>query len=378
MTRELKLALIVGFALVLVVTVLVSDHLSRARKAQLAPPASDAARLAVTPEAPIKPDAEPPVRMLPATEDALPVPPQREPMIAQGSAPSTPGPAPVKINQGTAAPGDNRLSIKQDDPDFELLQTLRQKGLDIVMRDGERVIVPLIETRSEPIPGSPPGSPKTDDSAAKLRETLRDSLRESGSNSTTPSSPSSGAQPDTRKADNTNSRTSPAPTTPTAGERSHNVAAGESLAAISKRYYGSESQWRRLAAFNKLPDNGAVRQGARLRIPTVEVLTGRTTPASQPTVQPSNRTAPTRVEDAMRNTRTASAKQPETKPTAKTETKPKTDRPREYVVARGDTLGSIAQRLLGSSRRAEELVALNQLDDEDSVVIGTRLRLPSN
>ena len=31
MTRELKLALIVGFSLVLVVTVLISDHLSQAR-----------------------------------------------------------------------------------------------------------------------------------------------------------------------------------------------------------------------------------------------------------------------------------------------------------------------------------------------------------
>ena len=36
MTRELKLALIVGFALVLVVTVLISDHLSHARQTELA------------------------------------------------------------------------------------------------------------------------------------------------------------------------------------------------------------------------------------------------------------------------------------------------------------------------------------------------------
>ncbi len=35
-TRELKLALIVGFALVLVVTVLISDHLSHARQTELA------------------------------------------------------------------------------------------------------------------------------------------------------------------------------------------------------------------------------------------------------------------------------------------------------------------------------------------------------
>lgn len=36
MTRELKLALIVGFSLVLVVTVLISDHMSKARHVQLA------------------------------------------------------------------------------------------------------------------------------------------------------------------------------------------------------------------------------------------------------------------------------------------------------------------------------------------------------
>jgi nucleoid-associated protein YgaU len=373
-TRELKLALIVGFALVLVVTVLVSDHLSRARKAQLAPPASDPSRLAVTPDAPIKPDAEPPVRMLPATGEALPVPPEREPMIARSATPAVP--APVSISQGTAPqPEDNRLAIKQGDPDFELLQTLRQKGLDIVMRGGERVIVPLVETRSEPIPGGA-NRDEPADAAAKLRETLRDSLRETGAKDS--GAAGGGDKPEIRNANNSPRTPSPAPTTPTAGERSHNVASGESLAAISKRYYGSESHWRRLAAFNKLPDNGAVRQGARLRIPTVEVLTGR---GAQPTVQPSSRPAPLRVEDAGRDTRTASAKpdvKPEAKPTTKTETRPKPDRPREYVVARGDTLGSIAQRLLGSSRRAEELVALNKLDDEDSVVIGTRLRLPSN
>jgi len=40
-TRELKLALIVGFSLVLIVTVLVSDHLSKARHQALAAPNSD-------------------------------------------------------------------------------------------------------------------------------------------------------------------------------------------------------------------------------------------------------------------------------------------------------------------------------------------------
>ena len=40
-TRELKLALIVGFSLVLVVTILVSDYFSKARRVSLATPAGD-------------------------------------------------------------------------------------------------------------------------------------------------------------------------------------------------------------------------------------------------------------------------------------------------------------------------------------------------
>jgi len=53
-TRELKLALIVGFALVLTVAILVSDHLSKARTANLATIGGTTKVVAKVPDSPIR------------------------------------------------------------------------------------------------------------------------------------------------------------------------------------------------------------------------------------------------------------------------------------------------------------------------------------
>ena len=51
---------------------------------------------------------------------------------------------------------------------------------------------------------------------------------------------------------------------------------------------------------------------------------------------------------------------------------------RTYTVRDGDTLGEIAQRLLGSSKRWPEIVKLNGIDDPDVVPVGTMLKLPAS
>lgn len=50
--------------------------------------------------------------------------------------------------------------------------------------------------------------------------------------------------------------------------------------------------------------------------------------------------------------------------------------PRTYIVARGDTLGHIAQRELGSARAWQRIAELNPSIDPDALRPGTALRLP--
>jgi len=56
---------------------------------------------------------------------------------------------------------------------------------------------------------------------------------------------------------------------PTGGGREHEVRAGETLYAISRRYYGTGSDWTKIAEANRdrVPSPQALPIGARLRIP---------------------------------------------------------------------------------------------------------------
>ena len=50
---------------------------------------------------------------------------------------------------------------------------------------------------------------------------------------------------------------------------------------------------------------------------------------------------------------------------------------RSYTVQRGDTLGQIATRELGSSKRMSEIVALNKGLDPNHLLVGRTLVLPA-
>ncbi len=56
---------------------------------------------------------------------------------------------------------------------------------------------------------------------------------------------------------------------PTPTVRTHVVQPGQTLSHIAQQYYGSATQWRKIAEANKtvLPDPDRVRAGMRLRIP---------------------------------------------------------------------------------------------------------------
>ncbi len=122
MTRELKLALIVGFSLVLVVTVLISDHLSKARQVHLAEVS----------------DQQPALVSAPTLETAPAIPPPSEPRPSPRLAfdpprESSPAALHTEIVQSRTG-GVFTAPSGAGDPDRQLAEHIRQHGGEIVER----------------------------------------------------------------------------------------------------------------------------------------------------------------------------------------------------------------------------------------------------
>lgn len=336
MTRELKLALIVGFAIVLTVAILVSDHLSKARQASLADVgAVNATRVsAKLPDEPIRsPDELLPATLQPAmsvTEPALSrrddaaaatqamLPPSRELQAA------TAEPAPVVIGLGTAAMQTTLLEPVSEDAPY-----------------ARRELVP-----NTPVNGAVLNQ-ATSDAVAKHSPITEPLLARSEEKRTEPA-----RQP---------SLTKPAPLPIGPNDRTHTIAENESLYAIAKRYYGSGNLWQQLAAANagRVSENGAARTGTKIVIPPKDVLLGKA-----------------EAKSAARS-ETRSATRPEPKTVGATTAKPAATKARTYTVKPGDSLGRIAARELGSSKRLGEIAALNKMDPDDDLLAGAILKLPA-
>lgn len=124
--------------------------------------------------------------------------------------------------------------------------------------------------------------------------------------------------------------------------RTHTVVEGDSLYALARRYLGDGNRWRDIQKNNNdLLDGGdQIAVGMELRIDRVQRTRATAKPAA----------APKRSE-----------------PTAE----------RSYVVLPGDALSRVASKLLGSSKRMDEIVALNGLKDADDIKAGQTLRIPA-
>ncbi len=137
----------------------------------------------------------------------------------------------------------------------------------------------------------------------------------------------------------------PAPAAPTAGPalRVHEVRPGESLSSICQRYYGDQRFIEKLAAYNNIDDPDNIWGGVRLKVPPLEVLAPGT--PGKPAKAPAK----------------AGAK------------------PARYEVQDGDTLCSIAQRLLQSRSRWKQLYEVNRevISDPDKLQPGSVLRIPA-
>lgn len=297
MTREHKLALILGFALVMVVGVLVSDHISGSQRG---------VATAQTMDDPIR-----------AIETEL------GPGLGQAA----------RRPQDRALPGlsvpepeDDRVQIAAHTPGIieELMDGVRNglegwhqnptppaAKLDTPTSTERETQIPLPQTgqvgeikMGEPIERSPIGSGRPQGARVQL----------------------------------------------------HQVQKGETLWAIAEKYYGDGNLHRKLQAHNadRMGSGGAIQPGTNLVIPSRAELDGN--PA---TVQVARDSAPARG---------GSGDAP--KPASGS---------RVYIVKRGDVLGTISQRELGTVKRMGEILKLNadKISSADEIWVGLELRLPA-
>jgi nucleoid-associated protein YgaU len=326
-TREQKLALIVGFSLILFVGVLISDHLSSARKAKIAKVEPETATAPLT-VAQIPPPGPAPEShaAAPAIRDAaldLIIPPSPTTLANPPVAAANPAPESAPVN-----PAPSTIAVRTQDPALD--EEIRRLGGKLEQGpDGIPTIKlpPAMDVVTKPTVSTVPPI----DPAPQTRKTIA-----------TPIGP---IQP----------------------LKTHEVRAGDTLFQITQRYYGNGNLWRDLAKFNNMDRAGTVRVGSRLKIPSRDVLLGKSTTLT------SNPDAGVRLLRPTENT--PKAPPPKAAP-SRDRAAPKIDLA-SYTVQKGDTLGVISQRKLGSAKRWQEIADLNNLDDEDAISAGTVLKLPA-
>lgn len=343
-TRELKLALIVGFTLVLVVTVLISDHLSKARQLKLD---TGTTQLTVAPaqwpreaggSSPAMNPVPGPLAQIPETKpvDAQPTT-QPAPRVAD-STPREPSPEPLVTRTA-----DSAKPASEPVPELRLGRTPDPLADEIKARGG------TIDHKT---------------GTFQLPVTARVDRTPTGDSKPVPGGAEKLAPP----------ATTPKAVTPTLtpGEQSYTIAAGDSATKIAAKFYGDGKHWRKLAEFNPgiIGKDGEVRAGQSIRIPTSEILLGKAAPKGKDLTKPTDAKLDPKLAkaDPKADKKPADKKLPEPPKPTKT-----------YTVQKGDSLGVIAQKTLGSVKKKGELLAANTdvIEDEDNVPAGTVLKIPA-
>ncbi|MCE9635496.1 MAG: LysM peptidoglycan-binding domain-containing protein [Planctomycetes bacterium] len=135
----------------------------------------------------------------------------------------------------------------------------------------------------------------------------------------------------------------PAPT----ADKTYVVQPGDTLSDIARRELGSASKWHMIVDANpEMGGSEVIRTGMKLRIPSKSAVAAKVPAAKVPTAK---------------------------------ETAAPSVGGKSYKVQRGDTLSSIASRMLGSSGRWREIVSANEpiLHGSDKISVGMDLTIPS-
>lgn len=389
MTREVKLSLILGFALVLVVGVLLSDHLSGARQANLQ---------AVHPESGLTFDPAPAnANMAPdlvlVNEQGQPIPPpsqwqaQTQP-VHQAPAPAVPQADPGRI---ASAPSTGETAGGHSPTMLDELRNRFASGVSAAVNDlaNGQTPPPGVAFSGDGLQFAPPvDAPPSMTPDVQPVERARVEPRPIFIDEPrlTP------GQTEARAASASESDDEP-------GFRLYQVRDGETLWSIAAQQMGNGAKHKELLAINRdrLGRDGTLKAGASIRIPTGEAPVKFEVPADEapvkadrrdtrPAAEPKNQKKPeTRPAPPASSDKIASNQR--SKPITKPET-PKNDKPEPaakpagkgtYTVRKGDTLGEIASKLLGSSSRYEDILAANtdKLSDEESLQPGMVLKIPS-
>lgn len=359
-TREHKLALIVGFSLILLVGVLVSDHVSSSKRPSINQVAQSESVVTkqnmpkgVDPRAVLALPGESALAQAPAPRDVgFGTSASADPLAGLTAPPVVP----VTISQTKPSTVDRLLDASKDVGKDALDEVVRLAGGSIDRSSDGRSVIRL----PGPVPAA--GTSRTADAAKPAR---------------TPTSQAAVADKAERLAPVRQSDV-----LAVEAMKFHTVVEDDTLFEIAKKYYGTGHIWQRLAEANNLK-GGQVRLGQKLRIPSRESLMG-TAQAAPKIADPTARlaeAATTRVDEGRKDAKPArQAPQAAPQRSPQRQNAAPAQRPRTelatYTVRRGDTLKEIAQRTLGSTSRWRELADLNKIEDADDLQAGKILRLP--
>jgi len=139
----------------------------------------------------------------------------------------------------------------------------------------------------------------------------------------------------------------------TGGESVHVVKKGETMESIAKSYFGAGSKWQLIAKANPSVNPDTMRIGTKLRIPA----------AGNAALSESS--VASRANSGSGSTKSATGG---TSATANSGS---------HVVAKGETLSSIARRYYGDSKYWKTLQNANPKIKAESLAVGTKLVIPA-
>lgn len=327
MTREQKLALIVGFALVLVVGVLISDQLSVARR----PVDSTAGGLAASLE-PTGSEVYPGFGRALETrpEPVIPIADQRQFVEFETG---LGGDLPAEQAQTTTL-ADNAIQTLSDG--IATVGGLIVDGQNNGIAAMQTHNVPTLDMGEQPV-------------AEEQKPAWTDPREQAPATEASRTEPKQEVRP----------------------VRTHRVGEGDTLWSIAKRYYGDGSAADALAKYNekRVGKGGVIREGASLLIPDREEL-GLSGPAKVADATPAK---------AKKTEASTKSEPKQTEPKKADAKKAKPEAGKTYTVKSGDTLQKISEKFFGTTKRWHDIAELNAsaIDDVDNLKVGTVIKIPA-